>query len=446
MHKQHSIPLVNGDRVCVVGGGPAGAMTAYFILELAKRVNLQITVDIFERKDFGVFGPKGCNHCGGIVSESLLQMLAMEGIVLPSAVVQCGIEAYVVHSGAYSTRINTPNQEKRIASIYRGSGPKGAEHVTWSSFDGFLLSMAEANGAVIHRVKVDKLGWRGDKPLVFANEETFGPYDFLVGAVGVNAGSQDLFRDVLGPHCPPPETVRTFICELFMGHDALARILGESMHVFLQDLPGVEFAAIIPKKEYATVCLLGSVSPQQVKAFLASDEVQRLFASNPAILDKVCNCVPAINMTGMKKPYAHRVAMVGDCGVTRLFKDGLGAAYRNSKGLASAVVFEGVSEDDLAEHFAPSIRRMRRDNAVGKLLFLAVGVVRKCSALRNAAMSMAEAEQKSGAGFMPMSSIMWDMFTGSASYIDICKRSVHPRFLLGFVKWFFISLCARAKR
>jgi len=29
------------------------------------------------------------------------------------------------------------------------------------------------------------------------------------------------------------------------------------MHVFLLDIPRLEFAAIIPKGDYATVCLLG---------------------------------------------------------------------------------------------------------------------------------------------------------------------------------------------
>jgi len=36
------------------------------------------------------------------------------------------------------------------------------------------------------------------------------------------------------------------------------------MHVFLLDIPRLEFAAIIPKGEYATVCLLGSGIDQEM--------------------------------------------------------------------------------------------------------------------------------------------------------------------------------------
>jgi len=37
-------------------------------------------VDIYESKNFQQTGPAGCNMCGGIISESLVQVLATEGM------------------------------------------------------------------------------------------------------------------------------------------------------------------------------------------------------------------------------------------------------------------------------------------------------------------------------------------------------------------------------
>jgi hypothetical protein len=80
--------LESGSRVGVIGGGPAGSLFAYFLLRFARLLDLDIHLDIFEPRDFAQPGPAGCNMCGGIVSESLVQALAVEGIDLPPTVVQ----------------------------------------------------------------------------------------------------------------------------------------------------------------------------------------------------------------------------------------------------------------------------------------------------------------------------------------------------------------------
>src|SRR5512140_364752 len=119
--------LRDGSRIGVIGGGPAGSLFSYFVLLLAERSDLHITVDIYEPRDFWTPGPAGCNMCGGIVSESLVQALAVEGINLPDSVVQRGIQAYVMHAEGGVCRLDTPAQEKRIAAVHRGGGPRRAE-------------------------------------------------------------------------------------------------------------------------------------------------------------------------------------------------------------------------------------------------------------------------------------------------------------------------------
>lgn len=80
--------------------------------------------------------------CGGIISESLVQTLATEGIKLPPSVIQRGIEGYTLHLDVGSLRIRTTLEEKRIGAVYRGAGPKGTKNSKWESFDAFLQRLA----------------------------------------------------------------------------------------------------------------------------------------------------------------------------------------------------------------------------------------------------------------------------------------------------------------
>jgi flavin-dependent dehydrogenase len=79
-----SLVLDHGSRVAVIGRGPAGSFFSYFLLEMAERIDLKINVDIYEPRDFDVPGPTGCNMCGGVLYESLVQSLAVDGITLLS--------------------------------------------------------------------------------------------------------------------------------------------------------------------------------------------------------------------------------------------------------------------------------------------------------------------------------------------------------------------------
>ena len=109
--------LQDGSRVAVVGGGPAGSFFSYFLLKMSEAINLDIDLDIYEPRSFSRCGPSGCNHCGGIVSESLVQILAAEGINLPRGVVQRGIESYQIHMDVGDVTIESPAGEQRIAAL-----------------------------------------------------------------------------------------------------------------------------------------------------------------------------------------------------------------------------------------------------------------------------------------------------------------------------------------
>ena len=251
-----SLVLEDGDRVCVLGGGPAGSFFTHFFQQMARRVGLQVEIDIYERKDFGANGPPGCNHCGGIVSESLVQLLAAEGINLPPNVVRRGIESYVLHTDAGMVRIETPSRERRIAAMFRGGGPRGGASADWASFDAFLLDLAREAGARVIQEYVKTLDHQDGRPVVVTRDGERRAYDLLVGATGVNALSGNLYEG-LGIDYGPPGLTRTYICEYHLGEETVRERFGEAMHVFLLNIPRLKFAALVPKGDHVTMCMLG---------------------------------------------------------------------------------------------------------------------------------------------------------------------------------------------
>lgn len=132
-----------------------------------------------------------------------------------------------------------------------------------------------------------------------------------------------------------PTLTKTLIREYRLGERAISDTLGTSMHVFLLNLPRLEFAALIPKGDYVTMCLLGEgIDNALGDAFAGTPEVQAVMPPGWQASERSCQCLPHINIQGVEKPYADRLLFIGDCGVTRLYKDGIGAAYRTAKSAA----------------------------------------------------------------------------------------------------------------
>ena len=250
------LALEDGSRVGVIGGGPAGSFFSYFLLAMADSIGLDLKVDIYEPRFFTHRGPAGCNHCGGIVSESLVQMLAAEGINLPPTVVQQGIDSYVLHTDVGDVRIQSPRDEKRIAAVYRGNGPRESEPVEVAGFDRHLLELSASHGARVVRKMADAVTWVNGRPRIASSDGTTSEYDLLVVAAGVNSQALHLFSDA-SHQFGEPATQRTFICEFRLGAEKIREWFGTSMHVFLLPVPRLGFAAIIPKGEFITLCLLG---------------------------------------------------------------------------------------------------------------------------------------------------------------------------------------------
>jgi flavin-dependent dehydrogenase len=425
------LTLSDGSRIAVVGSGPAGSLFTNFLLQMAERVGLELAVDIYEPRAFTVPGPAGCNMCGGIISETLVQNLAVDGVNLPPGVVQRGIDSYVLHMDVGSVRIATPAQEMRIGAVHRGGGPRDATESNWRSFDDHLQSLAFARGARLVATRVDEVSREDGHPVLHGRDGSAERYDLVVIAAGVNSGILKAFEG-LGIGYERPKVTKTLIREYHLGADAINAHLGTSMHVFLLNIPRLEFAALIPKGDYVTMCLLGEdIDNALGDAFAGAPEVRAVMPPGWLPDEKSCQCLPHINIHGVAKPFADRIVFIGDSGVTRLYKDGIGAAYRTAKAAARVAVFEGVSEAAFRKHYLPVCRSIMGDNRIGGLAFIFTRVAQRVRPLRRLILRQTVREQaaqkRDGAsGGARLSSILWDLFSGSAPYTDIFRRMLSP--------------------
>lgn len=432
--QEHRIPkkslrLKDSSRIAVLGGGPAGSFFSYFLLGFAKKFGLSFEIDIYESRDFSCSGPQGCNMCGGIISESLIQILASDGISLPPSVVQRGIDAYMLHMDVGSVLLETPRHEKRIGAVFRGEGPRGIQALTVKGFDNFMQELVIEKGAKIISERVKEISLVDRGVLIKTDERPAQIYDLTSVALGINTSTLKLFDD-LDLKYRPPEMTETFICEYYLGEEAISHHLGNNMHTFLLDIPRLEFAALIPKGEYVTVCMLGQkIDKELVWEFLNAPKVKRCFPQGWMWNRQDCQCMPRMNIGAAAHHYADRLVFIGDCGTNRLYKDGIGGAYRTARSAATTAVLDGIAAKDFGKRFRKVCRSIEKDNQIGKYLFVFARLIHKSTVLRRGILLMVRAEQHRAKRFRLMSTVLWDIFTGSAPYREILWRMINPLFI-----------------
>lgn len=425
--------LEDGANIAVIGGGPTGSFFSIFALKMAKMIEKDLNITIYEPKVFTKDGPGGCNRCGGIISELLVQLLAVEGINLPDTVVQKGINSYNLHTEYGNVYIATPVHEKTIATVYRGGGPKGIIGREKESFDNFLLQSAVREGAVHRPVRVDRIEYKNSRPVLFSKDEKLQESDLVVGAFGINSTTQKIFQDLNFGYQEPPH-ITTSIAEIGLDPDVVSEHFGNSVNLFLLPDKEIKFAAMIPKGTYVTVCILGkNITAHTLKEFLEKPFVKNVLPTSvPYEIN--CRCLPKMNVGAPRKGYANRVIICGDAGSTRLFKDGLGAAYIMGKAAAKTAVFQGVGEEQFEKYYYPVYKSLIVDNQFGRMLFFATDVCRKNRFLTEGMLEVVRNEQESSEKKRILSSILWDMFTGNERYKNIFPRSLSPSMALALCK------------
>ncbi len=418
--------LENGSHVAVVGGGPAGSLFALHLLNLARQTGLSLRVTIFEPRSFASQGVGGCNMCAGILSSSLVHNLRRLDLELPAEVVLSRINSYQLHTPHGSMQVPQPHPLERIYCVYRGGGPQGARHEGRISLDEFLLRSAERRGARVEPALVEKLIPSTQRPALLCGAER-REYDLLVLACGVNAR----LREALGAPYAPPPTKRMIQVELAVGEEEIRRRLGSRVHVFLMPGDRLDFGILVPKGEHVTASLLGrGRHPMTMAEFLRHPQLRRLL---PKGAKPCCGCQPRIAVGSARHPYGHRMVVVGDAAVARLYKDGIGSAFRTAGRAARTAVLHGISEKDFRRHYRPLCRELTRDNRFGQLLFSLHRRGKESARFFRLQQRVMGQERTAPYPARRLHPINWGMFTGTHSYRSIFARMLSPRLWRSFL-------------
>ncbi len=414
--------LINGNRVVIVGGGPAGSFAALHIIRFARESGIKLEVQILEPRDFSRPGPGGCNKCAGIVSSVLKQDLQTLGLNLPEEVIQAELDSYILHLGKTELPIHRPNSGRHIMSVYRGGGPRLGTLPLPKTFDGWLLNQAKECGAIVQRVKVRSIK-PGPRPVIVIGQETIEA-DLVILATGVN--SQPPLVPAWGYR--PPKTEIMAQDEIMTPQD----FQDHSVHVYFDNPPGLIFGALIPKGRYANISLLGRhLQPDAINDFLQGNDISSLF---PQGLHKLCGCAPRVAVTAAGGYYADRMVAVGDAAVTRLYKNGMGMAFITARAAAQTAIKYGVSRQDFARGYAPVCREIAVDNFYGRLLFFLWKVTRHVPLLFEAWVKAVASEINRPFQSQALTRILWGMFSGDEPYRRLFWISVSHSALMNIWK------------
>jgi hypothetical protein len=205
----------------------------------------------------------------------------------------------------------------------------------------------------------------------------------------------------------------------------------------------IKFAALIPKGNYVTLCILGKGINQKTVSELLNSPICKKLLPDDIMRENFCKCFPKLSLRSAKGAFTDRTVVVGDAGATRLFKDGLGAAYTIGKAAAKTAVFHGVGKNDFKKHYLPVYRRTSVDNMYGKVLYKITDLYKNYGILTESMVDIVQTEQQRIKDSRRLSSILWDTFTGNETYKNIFARSLNVKMHFDLAQAFSKALLRR---
>ncbi|MFQ5965957.1 MAG: NAD(P)/FAD-dependent oxidoreductase, partial [Candidatus Scalinduaceae bacterium] len=444
--------LKNGSKIAIIGGGPAGCFFAHFASRYATEMGIDVSIRIFDRKDFCQMGPRGCNMCAGVVSENLFNKLEEEGINIPPFCAQRKIEGYYLQTQDESVLLHhpAPGHVPKIVTVFRGNGPILSTHQGNVSFDDFLLNHVKKQGVEVISgvVKGLKLPSRKGDPInvIFGEGESKKEFeaDLVVGAFGVNTGMMERIANMDFGY-KPPKTVRTCQCEIMLGNEYIEKTFGSNVFVIELGKKELKFASITLKADYITVSLVGrqDLTRNNLIDFLNHPAVRRLMPKDWEIPNSFCMCISKIPVTYAKHPYTDRIVILGDASISRAYKSGIESAFNMAKLSAYTAFKYGVSERAFMNgYFKPAKRLLARDNLYGIVMLKINDYISSQRQIANAHIRMLKSDKDTKTTKL-INEILWNMFTGNAPYKEIFYKAINPRLALKILP---ISMIAWARQ
>jgi flavin-dependent dehydrogenase len=454
-----ALHLKDNSRIAIIGAGPAGTFFAYFALQMAKARGMKVSITIFDGKDFTHAGPIGCNMCAGVLAETLLEKLNKDGLILPDERVQKRISGYYVQTEHYRLYLQNPHGTKRIATVFRGNGPRFYQPNGIISFDDFLLKKIEQAGVnVIAQPVKDVILPTHPRPLqptpnpsqegrgkankksdvvrlIYGKDKEFEfEADLVVEAFGVNTAFFEKMRN-LNFGYKPPKVLRGGQAEILLGREYIQKRIGDNIIVFRLGLKGVRFAAFTPKSDHVTVTVVckSDAKRESLARVLMHPAVRSWLPENWELPEKYCACYPKMPFTPAKNPFTDRLVIIGDASFSRYFKNGIESAYMTAKYAAETTFTLGISASAFRKGYLKQARKLIiRDNFYGRLLFRLGYIIEKINFLSDAHIRLAsQSDRKTKRANRNNSArllrdIHWGMYTGNIPYRRIFLLALNP--------------------
>jgi flavin-dependent dehydrogenase len=431
-----NFPLKDNSSIAVIGGGPAGSFFSHFALKLARAYNRKIRLTIFDGRDFIQKGPIGCNMCAGVLSETLIERMASEGILLPKTHIQQEIDGYYFQTQERGIPLCHPTRghKPKIVTVFRGNGPRFSDVTTSISFDDFLLRHVTSQGATIISAVVEEIELPGDPQdlvnIVYreAGVRKSMSAHLAVGAFGLNTS---LIKRIVGKEFGyrEPQSARTCNVELHLGRSFIQENFRKTIYVFALGIKPIKFAALIPKGDYVTISLVGKedITKANLTEFLKHPKVCDLLPKGWSLPRNLCICFPKIPISHAAHPYTNRFVIIGDASISRTYKNGIGSAFDTAT-LASQTIFKyGLSEKDFKKrYYRPALRLLAQDNFFGNIMFSIHDYTTSRRQLVNVQVDHL-IKQRNAWESIQINSILWNMVTGNASYKEIFFKAVDLR-------------------
>jgi len=445
-----TLRLSNGSQIAIIGGGPAGAFFAHFAMKYAQELGIDLSITLFDGKDFLQKGPKGCNLCAGVIAESLNHKLKKEGICLPEKRIINRVEGYSLHWGQEILHLSFDEYGRdTIATVFRGNGPRYSTFPDIISFDDFLLSWAQDRGAQIIASPVWDIKKSKDKnepiSVYYGKNNNQDKYeaDLVIVACGVNT---NLIKKIqgLGFGYKPPSTILTYQAEVKMGRDEVQRHFGNTIHVYMPKATHLRYVTIIPKGDFITITLIGKQSVNE-EVFSELSLITNLQAIVP-LLKPSCFCYPRIAVSPAKKPFTDRMVIIGDASFSRHYKNGIESAFLTAKLAAETACFKGSDASSFSSFYYKNAKKLIiHDNYYGRLLFTLNDVIFSLPPLAQIHFTLAKKERKNSPS-KKIRTILWYMFTGGISYKDIFKISLDLKLQISLLSHTMIILIEKLKK
>lgn len=447
-----NLKLRNGSRIAVIGAGPAGTFFSHFLSRLAREKGLNLSITLFDAKDFNRQGPHGCNLCAGVISETMVQLLNTHGLTLPEKIVQRKIEGYFLQIKAGGFLLKHPSEEKLITTVYRGNGPRFYRKTDNISFDSFLLNQVLHSDNInlitepVNSVELPS-DLRKSVKILYGHgrkKELIFNADLVVGAFGLNTSLMKKMQ-ILNFGYKPPHTLNATCMEIPLEEDFIFESMGNNIFICNWRSPwGLCFAGIIPKKDYITVNIIGTggVKEKDLEKFLSIPAVKKRLPANWELPDNYCVCSPQIATTASKRPFTDRLVIIGDASCTRYYKNGIESAFKTAQLAAETAIHRGISKAAFKRgYFSQARKQIIWDNFFGKVLFGVYNFVYESSFFSEVLMRVAIKEETHGKSSQ-LKRVLWNMYTGNTPYSTIFIQFLNPflqwKLIVETVKFFFI--------